>query len=138
MVLIYDPGRNLPNIPSDLHRKLGHGLLIVPDRRVPIHPASLRHLADSVTSNGFLAFAPEIPAATKLGMPRYAPLYYWVPFGHEWKLLFEMSIFKKLLRKSTPFNFQQRYSGKQITNTTLKERTYYLANQFDKITPKPI
>ena len=79
-VKIYDRGHRLPPTFREVKSTYLNGMLFVPDRGVPIHPESVGRLFDRMHPDHALCFVPEIPVATDLGLPRYEPLLYWLPF----------------------------------------------------------
>jgi pyruvate-formate lyase-activating enzyme len=159
---ICDPARRLPAGALELLSSLEGGTLVVPDRGVPVHPASVARLAAmagrsarprserGIAGRGSdrpLAFVPEIPVASELGLPRYEPVLFWLPKPQATSD--RGSIPRRLLRRLFHRRlFRRRASRRQAMPPELEhcerialasedEQIHYFADHFHAIHPAP-
>jgi pyruvate-formate lyase-activating enzyme len=153
---VRDPAGRLPPEAVEILSSLEGGTLIVPDRGVPIHPASVARVAAtagrfprprsargawSEASGWPLAFVPEIPVASELGLPRYEPVLYWLPQGRSNGGSAPRRLLGRLFRRrqspleASPPELEQ---CERIALDGQDEQIHYFADHFDAICPAPL
>lgn len=137
---IQDPAGRLPPGAHEVLGKLGPGTLFVPDRGVPIHPASLAHLA-ALAGPRPLSFVPEIPIASQLGLARYQPILYWLPDPrprHPWRF---SAFWDWLSGRAGPGEQTATLDLHNCLRVPLRseaEQIHYFADHFPAVAPAPI
>ena len=115
-----------PNIPVE------EGVLIEGEYNFPIHKQSLNVLAYR-DDRYIYAFVPAIPTSSELGVPKYNPVFYWIP-----KL--KPGIREDLSIHQIAHGTQRRIVPVTAPSgqCTLEEQVYYFADNFSRVSPKPI
>jgi pyruvate-formate lyase-activating enzyme len=158
---IRDPAGRLPPNALAILSSLQGGTLVVPDRGVPIHPASLARVAAIADrsprprsgrgaggegSDHPIAFVPEIPVASELGLPRYEPVLYWLPQTRSPSGSAPRRLFRRLFRRRL---FRRRQSPlepalpelehcQRVALAGEEEQIHYFADHFHAICPAPV
>lgn len=140
-ILVRDPGRRLPATAADLLQRPGlAGVLTVTDK-VPIHPDSVARFAAAMGPDEALAWAPEVPVVTNLGLPRYEPLLRWEPVRKP-TLKDALPRLRRAvgrLRSGQPAGAASpAREARRLTDTTIPERVHYFATHFGALSQKPI
>lgn len=78
-IAIEDPANRLPEGSRSLLPSQVSGVLLVPDRGVPVHPDSVLELAKRMEMGKPLQLVPEVPVASELGLPAWEPVLVWLP-----------------------------------------------------------
>ncbi|MHC4115119.1 MAG: radical SAM/SPASM domain-containing protein [Planctomycetota bacterium] len=133
-----DMGRLPVGVPIEVSDE-AEGRIFVPDRGICIHPESVRRFLSKINSNTPLCFIPRIPVASKLGMPSFEPLIYWIPSDRGnnkslWKRIFEAVTYKKsdAVSTSIPDNIDI------TTEISKEEEIYYFSDSIKIVCPKPL
>lgn len=123
-IAIEDPGHRLPPgsralLPSHLS-----GVLVVPDRGVPVHPDSVLELAKSMEAGRPLELVPEVPVASELGLPAWEPLLYWLPGTRlgRWA--------RRLLGAGSGFE--------RVVDSGEASRLHYFGRHYPAVAPRPL
>ncbi len=145
--MVISPGAALERLPSDFRSVLPvdrPGMLLVPDRGVPIHPESIRRFARAIEEGVPAYYVPEIPISTKLGLPRYEPLLYWMPKSSR-KQNFFGTLLQRLRRNGAvhsaqldPISVVSHPQSRRLVEATQEEQVHYFADYFPVLCPKPI
>ncbi len=136
-----DPADRLPPDAAVVLAPLGAGTLVVRDRGVPIHPASVAKVAAVAGQDRSLCFVPEIPVASELGLPRYEPILAWFPGARADSRSLPRRILSRLVGRPVvaanvgDWDFQQ---CERIALTSEAEQIHYFVEHYAAICPSPI
>jgi MoaA/NifB/PqqE/SkfB family radical SAM enzyme len=137
---VVDPARRLPPEAAASLARLGTGTVVVPDRGVPIHPASVAKVAAVAGPDRPLCFVPEIPVASDLGLPRYEPVLAWFP-GNRRKIdssrWLPRRIFARLAGRADTEDFDLQQC-QRVALTSQAEQLHYFVDHYAAICPNPI
>lgn len=140
-VVVHDPARRLPALELPFGELAG--ALVVPDRGVPIHADSFRRFVATMRRDEPLAWTPEVPVSTALGLPRYdGPLLEWIPAQRP-TLQDALPRLRRALGRlrsgqAGSSGTQLPADARRIVETTVDERVHYFATHFGAISRKPI
>ncbi len=120
---------------------LGPGTLVVPDRGVPIHPASVAAVAAAAGSDRTQCFVPEVPVATDLGLPRCEPVLGWFPGVLPEVGSFPRRILRRLAGRPVAPPGGEAYDFRQCERVSLSsepEQVHYFVDHYAAIRPNPV
>jgi MoaA/NifB/PqqE/SkfB family radical SAM enzyme len=123
--------------------RLGPGTLVVPDRGAPVHPASVARLvaeAGVADRERPLCFVPEIPVASELGLPRWAPILAWFP-GDRSRDGRMRSLARRLFarwRGPGGESLEDLGQCERIALTSEEEQIHYFVDHYAAVCPNPI
>lgn len=134
-----DPAGRLPPDAAARLAPLGPGTLVVPDRGVPIHPASVAAVAAAGRDRP-TCFVPEIPVSSDLGLPRWAPVLAWFPdrpTDEGWPRSLARRLFARWggRPETLPEDFGQ---CRRVGLTSREEQIHYWADHYAAVFPHPI
>mgnify|MGYP000324320870 CR=1 FL=1 len=134
-----DPAGRLPPDAATTLARLGPGTLLVPDRGVPIHPASLAAVAASRRDRP-TCFVPEIPVSSELGLPRWEPVLAWFPGQPSWGNWTRALSRRLFARRSGRRDASAEDLGQceRIGLTSREEQIHYFVDHYPAICPSPI
>lgn len=134
-------------LPTDYRSRLPmgqSGVLVTPDRGLPIHPQSLDRFAKVMCQGRPAYYVPEIPVATELGLPKYPPLLYWLPLVPSQELLSNRIrhwLGRESIGRAPEVDIEAIVNHPdvvRVTETTKEEQVHYFADHFPAVCPKPI
>ncbi|MFN6537389.1 MAG: radical SAM/SPASM domain-containing protein [Nostoc sp. EkiNYC01] len=132
-MIIKDTQKLLPT-PIKNHWQMPDMILEIPPHGIPLHPKSLDRIFAAVKSgNRILAFRPNLPVASELGLPPYPTLAYLYPqqLGN-----FSTQLLAELNSKSEE-NFSDSIPITVISQTDIDEQQHYFADYYG-IAVKPL
>jgi MoaA/NifB/PqqE/SkfB family radical SAM enzyme len=138
---VLDPAGRLSPESGPLLARLHAGTLVVPDRGVPIHPASVAKVAELAGRDRSLCFVPEIPVATELGLPRYEPILGWFPGMRPETVSLPRRILRRLAGRPAAPTGMERWDFRQCDRIALAsepEQIHHFVDHFAAICPSPI
>ncbi|RCJ22424.1 radical SAM protein [Nostoc sp. ATCC 43529] len=132
--MIVKDTQNLLPTPIKNHWLMPDMILEIPPHGIPLHPKSLDRIFAAVKSvNRILAFRPNLPVASEIGLPPYPTLAYLYP---QQLANFSTHLLAEFNSKSQE-NFSESIPITLISQTDIDEQQHYFADYYG-IAVKPL